>query len=185
MNLTGKEIVALGIVTGPIEKDNIQMHSVDLNVIKIQHIGPKGHIPKEGKTELPEYEDVETYPIKIGWNKDKTDLIEVQWWMLEPGMYNVEFAQGCSIPSNKRLRLVQRSSLLRCGGMLASSFFDSGFKTNSVGTCIIVMQRLTIEKGARIATAYTEESNEVAPEDLYGAKGKNSQWQSDSQRKAE
>ncbi len=165
--LTGKEIIERGIVIGPLEKDNEQQHSVDLNVIGISKLLGGGYIPVEGKTQMGETKYID--PDMIDGNKN-------MGWKLEPGSYDLKFAQGCKVPNDKRLRIVHRSSLLRNGGKICSSLYDAGFETDHMGTVVIISVPISIECGARIATAYTEESNVV--ENLY-----NGQWQKDQQRK--
>jgi deoxycytidine triphosphate deaminase len=169
MNLTGKELVEQGIITGVIDQENIQQHGVDLNVIKIEQIvgnNYNGIVPVKGKTTLAQRIEVQLYK-----EKDK----EPKGWYLLPGVYDVTLQQGCKVPSDKMLLIRQRSSLLRNGTILHSSIFDAGFSTESIGTVMIVMTPIFIEKGARIAQVYAHNSNVV--ENLYQG-----QWQGDQQR---
>ena len=69
----------------------------------------------------------------------------------------------------------QRSSLLRNGAIIASSIFDPGFKTDNIGTVMIVTKDIFIEKDARIAQMYFHENSEG---ELYDG-----QFQNDKQRK--
>lgn len=177
--LTGKQIIDQGIVFLDNEnhishesflKDGPQQHSVDLNLIKVQRLDDVGFIPKEGKTVLCKRIEVRS---ETEWNSESQREV----WNLSPGAYDITFAQGCKIPNNFRLRIVQRSSLLRNGGLVNSSIFDSGFKTDQIGTIFHINNPIKIEVGARIATAYTEPSNIVEEQDLYSG-----QYQSDIQR---
>lgn len=158
--LNGKEIVERGIVTN-IPTENVAQHGVDLNLILIERVMGIGFIPVVGKTQLPEYQRVE--PTQSGV------------WRLNPGTYNVTFAQGCKIPNNVMMLIRQRSSLLRCGGQLHSSVFDAGFETENIGTFMTLFHPIDIEVGARIAQIYNHETDPV--ENLY-----NGQWQGDKQR---
>lgn len=159
--LNGKELLELKVITGEIPTENIQQHGIDLNVVKINKIKGMGRIPLLGKTEIASYEEV---PQNSGV------------WVLEPGAYDVTMKQGCDIPSNMMLLIRQRSSLLRNGAILHSSVFDAGFKTDQIGTVMILQNPLIIEVGARIAQAYAHNCTEV--ENLYDG-----QFQNDKQRK--
>ncbi len=171
MNLTGKQLLEQGIITGEIPAENVAQHGIDLNVIKIERMEGVGHIPKQGKTGLVEYKEVQSIP---GY-KDENSKEEIEFWELYPGSYSVTFEQGCNIPADKMLLIRQRSSLLRNGTFLHSSVFDAGFKTERIGTVIVVMHLIHIEVGARIAQIYAHNSNVV--ENLYSG-----QFQGDKQR---
>jgi deoxycytidine triphosphate deaminase len=115
--------------------------------------------------------------------KDKTivnDLEEVLYngfdngWWLDPGTYDVTCNEGCDIAANRTAMVRQRSSLLRNGAIIASSIFDPGFKTNNIGTVMIVTKDIFIEQDARIAQMYFHENNEG---ELYDG-----QFQNDKQR---
>lgn len=158
--LNGKEIVERGIVTN-VPDENVSMHGVDLNLIKVERVMGIGLIPEKGKTVLPEYQEV---------------IASNGVWRLNPGTYNITFAQGCNIPNDVMCLIRQRSSLLRCGGQLHSSVFDSGFSTKFVGTFMTLFHPIDIEVGARVAQMYNHATTPV--ENLYAG-----QWQGDIQRK--
>lgn len=161
--LTGQELKDAKIVTGDIKPENIAQHGIDLNLIKVQRMLGVGRVPKIGKTELVSYHEVQ--PVS-------------GWWHLEPGAYDITLAQGCDIPADKMLLIRQRSSLLRNGSILHSSVFDAGFKTENIGTVLVVTHPIEIEVGARVCQIYAHDSNEV--KNLYDG-----QFQGDSQRKDE
>ena len=96
-------------------------------------------------------------------------------WELTPGTYDVTCNEGCHIAANRTAMVRQRSSLLRNGAIIASSIFDPGFKTDNIGTVMIVTKDIFIEQGARIAQMYFHENNEG---ELYDG-----QFQNDKQRK--
>lgn len=152
----------LTMITGEIAIDNIQNHGIDLNVIKISKLSGCGLIPAEGKTKLPTY------------TEQLCD--ENNCWHLVPGAYDIVFEQGCNIPSYAMLLIRQRSSLLRNGGIITSSIWDAGFKTDNMGTVMILNLPIVIEKGARIACIYGHACPPVTK--LYSG-----QWQNDVQRK--
>ena len=157
-----KELVDKGIVTGPILEKNVQMHGVDLNLIAVKRVLGGGHIPLLGKTVLGSYEDV---PVVDGM------------WKLDPGVYDITFAQGCKIPNDIMMLIRQRSSLLRNGTFLHSSVFDAGFETEQMGTVMTVQLPITIEEGARVAQIYSHQGTPVGEDLLYTG-----QWQGDKQR---
>lgn len=157
-----KELVDKGIVTGPILEKNVQMHGVDLNLIAVKRVLGGGHIPLLGKTVLGSYEDV---PVVDGV------------WKLDPGVYDITFAQGCNIPNDIMMLIRQRSSLLRNGTFLHSSVFDAGFETEQMGTVMTVQLPITIEEGARVAQIYSHQGTPVGEDRLYTG-----QWQGDKQR---
>lgn len=167
MNLTGKQLVEQGIITGPIKEENIQQHGVDLNLIKVEKISgtydSHGSIPRIGKTQL-------AYRTEINIDTNGG-------WLLQPGSYDITLDQGCKIPPDKMLLICQRSSLLRNGTLIQSSIFDAGFETDKIGTVMIVHEAIWIEKYARVAQIYALNSNVV--ENLYSG-----QWQGDKQRTA-
>ena len=160
--LNGKEMVSRGIITH-VPLDNVQQHGIDLNLIEVQRLRGCGLIPKEGKTQLPEYVTI-----------DPIDGV----WHLHPGVYSITFEQGCRIPKDTMLLIRQRSSLLRNGGILHSSVFDAGFETSYIGTVMVLHHEVKIEVGARIAQIYNHDCLPV--ENLY-----NGQWQNDKQRQNE
>lgn len=169
MNLTGKQLIEQKIVTGTIAEENIQQHGVDLNLIEIFRIDgayENGVVPIEGKTKLA---------IRVPVYLADTRVNAKPSWYLTPGAYDITLAQGCKVPPDKFLLIRQRSSLLRNGAIITSSVFDAGFETERIGTVMIVMTPILIEKGARIAQIYAHNSNEV--QNLYDG-----QWQGDKQR---
>lgn len=170
MNLNGKQIVELGIVTKVDNPECIQQVGVDLEIIDIFQVLGTGIIPKEGKTKLGSYIKQQLVDCPNP-NDDKT----TKGWFLQPGAYDITLKQGCSIPANQRLQIVQRSSLLRNGVLLASSMFDPGFSTENIGTVMHVKEPIYIHYEARVAQAYVTGVNDV--DNLYQG-----QWQGDKQR---
>ena len=86
MQLTGEQIVKYQVVTNHCE-EGIQQQGLDVRLDKVfQYIGGIGFIPKEGKTALPKYYEV--------------DVNEENKFVLMPGYYEVEFMEGCEIPND-------------------------------------------------------------------------------------
>jgi len=80
---------------------------------------------------------------------------------LEPGTYSLTFEQGVKLPSNKTAFIRHRSSILRCGGIITSGVYDSGFEVDEMGGVLIATQPITIEKGARVAQIIVFENYEA------------------------
>lgn len=141
----------------------------DVSVCKINKVTSTvdefGKVLKD-KTILPPQEEVE-----------ETEIDGKKGWFLEPGTYDFILNEGCNIPANRVGKMVQRSSLMRNGTIIASSIFDPGFKSEKMGTYGIVTLPIFIEKNSRIAQMYFEECDEVALENLY-----NGQFNNDQQR---
>jgi deoxycytidine triphosphate deaminase len=166
MQLTGKQIVEEGIITNLTEKA-IQQQGVDIRIDIIRNVEGMGRIPKEGKTILPVYKEIQPIKDEAG-----------EHWTLFPGYYEIQFVEGCKIPSNRVMTIIQRSSLLRNGVIIRSSQYDAGFETEHMGTFMVVNNPVIIEKGARIAQTIILETADVDEDKLY-----NGQWQRDNQRK--
>ena len=173
MLLTSNQLMDRNIIT-KVYEENVQQNGIDLNLIKVERIkfGEIGFIPKEGKTKLPQYEEV--LPEQVTTNG--ADCLH--FWNLKPGTYNITLEQGCKIPKNVGFEIFQRSSLLRCGTFIRSSWFDPGFETENIGTIMFVTECIRIECGARVAQVIASESKEEATK----YKG---QFQNDQQRASE
>lgn len=170
MQLTGKQIVAEGIITGYDTENAVQQQGIDVRVIGINYVDGVGRVyAGNTKTKLPEYRSV---PVAI---KEEGDT---PYWYLTPGYYEITLEEGCKIPANRAMTLIQRSSLLRCGAIIRSSQFDGGFETDHMGTFMMVQKPIEIEYMARVAQTIVNETAEVAKEDLYRG-----QFWKDSQRK--
>ncbi len=139
----------------------------DLSLNSVSQITPGGKVLKD-KTELTKY-----FPIIM--TKDEEGRTG---WNLPVGCYDVVFNEGCNIPANRVAMIRQRSSVLRNGGIISSSVFDPGFKTDRIGTVLIIFSPMFIEQDARVAQMYFHECAAVSEEDLYDG-----QWQNDKQRK--
>ncbi len=163
MNLTGKQLIEQGIIFGAAE-ENIQQHSVDLNVINIHQLTERIIGEIRSKTILSDRIYIPTH-----YSEPRST------WELEPGVYELLFQQGCKVPKDQRLNIIHRSSLVRNGGMIVGGLFDAGFQTNQIGAMLFLHHPLLIEEGARLATIYATGSNDV--DNLYDG-----QFQNDKQR---
>ena len=163
MQLTGKEILEKGIITGSCP-DGLQQQGIDVRVKKITKFLPTstGHIGLKS-TALPKAQDkVEITPINGVFT-------------LTPGYYELEMEEGCDMKDRYAMTLKTRSSLCRCGSEIVGGQFDAGFKTDSIGCFLRVEFPINIEVGARVAQTLVHESTPVI--NLYDG-----QWQNDKQR---
>lgn len=181
MQLTGRQIIQEGIITGYCN-EGIQQAGVDLRLMQVNYLVGEGLVPKVGKTKLPDYFELkDRYPVTLAncsyaiyAGETGEELVA---WHLMPGYYEIILEEGCKMPNNRAMTFVQRSSALRCGAIIRSSQFDPGFETEHMGTFMQVFHPITIEKGARVCQTLVMETAEVAAEDLYSG-----QYQKDSQR---
>lgn len=140
----------------------------DLSLKAVQKLRGTGEVLCE-KTLLGDYKTMNLirYSGKEGYKMG---------WYLTIGAYDIVFNEGCDIPSNRTAMIRQRSSLLRNGAFITSSIFDPGFKTENMGTVMIVMVPIFIEQNARVAQIYFHENE---PGEVYAG-----QWQNDKQRQS-
>lgn len=106
---------------------------------------------KTKKTKLPSTEEVKLM---------KDD--EGQFWLLDPGQYEIGFAEGCKFDTKAVGRIVHRSSVRRCGEEINSPLWDPGFYTNEMGTFLTVDNKVKIYYGARVAQMIVFETKEEA-----------------------
>jgi len=78
---------------------------------------------------------------------------------LKPGKYVlIETLERVNMPHNLMARILQRSSIFRCGCMLATAVVDPGYcGTLTMGLKNASSQQFTLEKKARIAQIVFEE----------------------------
>lgn len=136
----------------------------DLSIKSISEITDNkiGFILKD-KTILPEYE-----------TQNILELDGHTGWLLDIGVYDITFHEGCKLPTNRTAFIKQRSSLYRNGIIINSPLFDPGFETDNMGTFMFVSKKTFIEKDARVAQIYFHENE---PAELY-----NGQFMGDKQR---
>ena len=170
MQLTGRQIVERGIVTGAVI-EGVQQQGVDVRLREVvsftsQNIGgAPGVVPATGKTVLRNRTNIPT-------NLDRGPHGA---WYLEPGYYEVIVEEGCKMPNNAAMVFISRSSMVRNGAIIHCGQFDAGFETEHMGFFMQVLFPIIIEKGARIAQTRIFETAPV--DNLYQG-----QWQNDKQR---
>ena len=86
------------------------------------------------------------------------------------GTYSLTFNEGVEIPEGTTGFILQRSSIYRMGNTICSPVWDPGFKTEQMGTTLIVNNTFFLEKNARIAQFFLHQNMPV--DELYDG-----QWQ--------
>ena len=162
--LNAKEILEENLIVLDNAKGKPAQVGYDLSVKEIKSLGHTLGQVLVDKTIVGELKDVML-----------TEIEGRTGWIVGPGTYDITMNEGCTIPANRTAMVRQRSSLLRNGAIIASSIFDPGFRTNNIGTVMVVNERIFIEQDARIAQMYFHENNEG---ELYDG-----QFQNDKQRK--
>jgi len=165
--LNAKEIEKEGLIVLDNAKGKFAQVGYDLSIKSVSGLEGNGRVMKKG-THVNKLVEISTeeYTMEGDW---------ATGWILDPGTYDVTCNEGCDIAANRTAMVRQRSSLLRNGAIIASSIFDPGFKTDNIGTVMIVTKRIFIEQDARIAQMYFHENSEG---ELYDG-----QFQNDKQRK--
>lgn len=139
---------------------------IDLSVCKIEKILVGGEVYTDETIINPEYYvEVETFK----YPKEEDDSREI--WELMPGAYSLTFNEGVEVPPNCTGFILQRSSLYRMGNQICSPVWDPGFKTDQMGTTLVVNNRMIIEKNARVAQFFLHENAPVA--ELYDGQFQN------------
>lgn len=84
------------------------------------------------------------------------------YWYLQPGDYEIGFAEGCKIPLNAAAIIIHRSSVRRNGAVIYSPLWDPDFHTQEMGTFMHVNVPIVIYPEARLAQMIVFESREEA-----------------------
>lgn len=162
--LTAKQIIERGIVFLSDENKkeyNIELKpaqaGIDLHMISCARIDEttSGYIFSDQSTNKTEI--AKTYPVEPVLKTNNT-----YYWGLQPGVYEIGFAEGCKFDSKTAGKIVHRSSLYRNGCEINSPLWDPGFHTDEMGTFLIVHNPIRIDVGARVGQMVVFETNEEA-----------------------
>jgi deoxycytidine triphosphate deaminase len=154
MLLSSKEILEKGIVI-PSKHSKAAQVGIDLSLANVEYILGGSVVYKDTTHINPNfYESVITSKV------DGKDC-----WILEPGTYAITFNEGCNIPENYTGFILHRSSLYRTGTQIVSPVWDPGYKTDRMGTVMVVNVKLIIEKNARACQVLFHENSAV--DELY------------------
>jgi deoxycytidine triphosphate deaminase len=95
----------------------------------------------------------------------ETNVEGLALWRLTPGAYAITFNEGCEFPDWVAGFIIHRSSLYRTGNSIVSPVWDPGYKTDIMGTVLIVSVGLVVEVNARVAQMVCHTTGE--PAELY------------------
>lgn len=116
---------------------------IDLSVCKIEKINVGSIVKIDGTIIDPKGYETEGLLFN--------DEMPKGFWLLGPGVYSVTFNEGIKMPNDCGSIIINRSSLYRTGTIINSPWFDPGFYCDNINTTMIVHNRITIEKNARLA----------------------------------
>ena len=154
MILSAKSILNLKLIpSGLGEFGALAQCGIDLSVKNIRRI-KGGKIFQNGK-DIDEYEELDFYT-----NKNNNKI-----FVLPNGVYSLEFDQDIKLDKEHSGIIVGRSTTNRCGCLIRSSWFDTGFSCDSIGATLYVLgdNVVEIEEHSRLAQLIvfkTEESDE-------------------------
>lgn len=132
----------------------IDLHLVSCSKVKSVNFKENGHIysdnRKNKKTKITKTD------LCIPKEEDDGNFT----FVLEPGVYEIGFAEGCNFDNKSFGKIVHRSSLYRNGVEINSPIWDPGFHTDEMGTFMIVHVPVKIDLYARVAQMIVFETNE-------------------------
>ena len=83
-------------------------------------------------------------------------------WQLKPGIYSLTFNEGINLDSKHSAFVKQKSSVLRCGGLITSGVFDPGFNCEEAGATLFVFSNhFLLEENAQVAQMLIFENQEA------------------------
>lgn len=132
----------------------------DLSLKGVKRIIGKGVINKSS-TELPFY--------------DSEDFFQDGYFYLSQGQYSITFNEGGKIPQGNCGWIKTRSSLIRCGCVVESGLYDTGFECQNFGAILFVHNSIKIEQNAKVAQFILFEAEEAEEYD--------GQWQKEKDKK--
>lgn len=157
------------IVKDPYDLAMPQQHGVDLTLREVYTLDAQskaGCVYRE-KTFPPTLQEVE----KTSYDALPYATSVKSGWLLQPGLYSLEFDQGVKIPAHCKANIIHRSSIARCGGQIYSGEYDAGFETENAGAFLVVHVPFFIEEHARVAQLVVQEVRGIIERQYDG------QWQ--------
>lgn len=144
MLLTGEEVSKHLKTSTDFHKVN--QVGIDLSVMKVERIIGGIMVFKE-KTVINPDHSFTTIPLM--------NVEGRRMWRLIQGAYALTFNEGVEIPADATGLLTSRSSIYRGGAKINSPIWDPGFKTDQMGTTLIVASDVIyIEENARVCQLY-------------------------------
>lgn len=122
---------------------------VDLTLHSIRQVDTKPAVPAvlaENKKKVMHRAQYNMEPI------DLVSMYEIELgYILEPGIYDVTFNEGCFLKDGVSGMLYLRSTLVRNGCFGVAGWHDNNYKTDHLGMMMHVQCRTVLEHGMRIA----------------------------------
>ena len=118
----------------------IQPSSFDMTVAKLYRVTSKGSIDFDNSQRVLSKSEEVTFDSE-GWAE------------LSPGEYKLQFNEVLSLPLDVAAVTILRSSVMRCGCMMHSGFWDPGYTGRGESVLLVGSQGLRIKKNAKIAQA--------------------------------
>ena len=103
----------------------ISSNGIDVTLKAVKAIIGRGVVGIKEK-QLPKYSEI--YPITE----------EEGFFFLPKGHYSLEFNEGGIVPSGYAGIYKTRSTIIRCGAIVESGLFDTGFECNTFGATLFV-----------------------------------------------
>ena len=128
------------LIQGLIDQDTqIGENGVDLTVRRVSKFVSEGAIDFSNQERvISETQDLE--------------FDELGWIRLEPGAFRVEYNEIINLPNDIVGIAMPRSSLIRCGVALVTSFWDAGYHGRGKSTIVIFNPKgFRVKKDSRIA----------------------------------
>lgn len=143
--LSKKEILNLldsrnPLIQGFIDRDiQIGENGVDLTVRRVSKFMSEGAVDFSNQERtISEVQDLE--------------FDDLEWIRLEPGAFRVEYNEIVNIPNDIVGIAMPRSSLIRCGVTLVTSFWDAGYHGRGKSTIVIFNPKgFRLKRDSRIA----------------------------------
>lgn len=145
-----KLILENGLITDYIDlKIQLTENGFDLTLRELSKFITYGMVDFDNSNrKIPETESLEL------------DNKYAQW--LEQGVYKVTFNETLKIPLNLCAESIHRSSLMRCGVVVSSGYWESGYSGRGVGFLNVINPHgFMIFKNARIAQIRFKKNNPV------------------------
>jgi len=146
-----------GLVTNVLNPDKqVGSDGIDLTLLTINQVDDDPRSPAvlaenkkltmhRGHTQIHPVDLISMYGIDSGY-------------ILEPGIYDLTFNEGCALVGGIAGLLLIRSTFVRNGCIGQCGLHDNGFKTTNLGMMVHINRRTVVEAGMRIAQIVLWES---------------------------
>lgn len=121
-------------------EQQLQPSGLDMTLNKLYKISSKGSIDFDNSQRV--------------LSKSEEIAFDAEGWAdLAPGAYKLQFNEVLSLPLDIAAITILRSSVMRCGCMMHSGFWDPGYTGKGESVLLVGAQGLRLKKNAKIAQA--------------------------------